>query len=905
MDCGPAALKCLLEGFGVSVSYGRLREACQTSVDGTSIDTLESLARMLGLDAEQIMLPADHVVLPGADALPAIVVVRLPTGLTHFVVLWRRYGRWVQVMDPARGRRWVTGDELTRELYVHTMSVPADSWREWAMSDGFAQPLGQRLRRLGIGEVATRRYLDGAKTDPGWRRLAALDAAVRMVGALVDGGGVKRGEEAERIVDRLVDGPERAEVDGALLAPHAVVQPAPAGADGEAQVSIKGAVLVRAGGLRGAEASPETSPDASGGSTPAALPRELRAALDEAPARPAKNLFLLLRQDGVLRWSALGAALLLAAGAAVFETVLFRWLLNAASGGLPVTLTALLLAFVAGVLLLELPLGIALRAAGQRLEQRLRGAFLKKIPRLGDRYFQSRPVSDMAERAHLVHRLRLLPGLGGQFVRTVAELAVTTAALSWLHPPSARLAVPLALAMIAIPLALRPVLGERDLRMRNHAGGLARFYLDALLGLTVIRTHRAEGSFASEHRERLHEWRDAARALLRTAVASEGLQALVGFALGAWLLVDFLIAGAGAAAASGSVLLVLYWALNLPVLGQEIAYLVQQYPAQRNITLRLVEPLGALEDDAGSAVKPPVEHGPQPSGAPASAVRRDGVAIEIDDCVVQAGGNVILTVPALRIGAGERVAVVGPSGAGKSSLVGLLLGWFRPAAGKVSVDGQPLLGDALERLRRHTAWVDPTVYLWNRPLAYNLGYGLPDPPASLAELATILDGADLREVARRLPADGSAALGEAGALVSGGEGQRVRFGRALLRPDCRLAILDEPFRGLDRQQRRTLMARARQRWADATLLCVTHDLAETLSFARVLVVDGGRIVEDGAPAALAAQAGSRYAALLAAEETVRVGLWSPEQPAGAVGHRSWRRMRLERGQLTEEGGRGT
>src|SRR6185295_16127729 len=61
MDCGPAALKCLLEGFGVSVSYGRLREACQTSVDGTSIDTLETLAQSLGLDAEQVMMPVDHL----------------------------------------------------------------------------------------------------------------------------------------------------------------------------------------------------------------------------------------------------------------------------------------------------------------------------------------------------------------------------------------------------------------------------------------------------------------------------------------------------------------------------------------------------------------------------------------------------------------------------------------------------------------------------------------------------------------------------------------------------------------------------------------------------------------------------------------------------------------------------
>ena len=93
MDCGPAALKCLLEGFGVGVSYGRLREACQTDVDGTSIDTLETVAAQLGLEAEQVMLPEDHLLLAESEALPAIVVVRTPNGSTHFVVIWRRRGQ--------------------------------------------------------------------------------------------------------------------------------------------------------------------------------------------------------------------------------------------------------------------------------------------------------------------------------------------------------------------------------------------------------------------------------------------------------------------------------------------------------------------------------------------------------------------------------------------------------------------------------------------------------------------------------------------------------------------------------------------------------------------------------------------------------------------------------------------
>ena len=104
MDCGPAALKCLLEGFCIRASYGRLREACHSDVEGTSIDTLEDVAVQLGLEAEQVMLPLDHLLMPQAEALPAIVVVTLPNGITHFLVAWRRFAGYVEVMDPGMGR---------------------------------------------------------------------------------------------------------------------------------------------------------------------------------------------------------------------------------------------------------------------------------------------------------------------------------------------------------------------------------------------------------------------------------------------------------------------------------------------------------------------------------------------------------------------------------------------------------------------------------------------------------------------------------------------------------------------------------------------------------------------------------------------------------------------------------
>ena len=92
----------------------------------------------------------------------------------------------------------------------------------------------------------------------------------------------------------------------------------------------------------------------------------------------------------------------------------------------------------------------------------------------------------------------------------------------------------------------------------------------------------------------------------------------------------------------------------------------------------------------------------------------------------------------------------------------------------------------------------------------------------------------------------------------------MRLGRAFAQRDVRLALLDEPFRGMDRDRRSALLVEARKRWRDVTLLCVTHDVGETQLFDRVLVVDDGRIVEDGHPERLAA-APSRYRELLDAE----------------------------------------
>lgn len=903
MDCGPATLKAILEGYEIDASYGRLREACQTDVDGTSIDSLEELAQQLGLDAEQIMVPRDHLLVPEARTLPAIVVTRLPNGSTHFVVLWRRHGRYLQVMDPSIGRRWVNTRDFLEEVYVHSFAVPAAAWREWAASDEFLAVLARRLDRLGVSQEAAAKLVEEALEDPSWSSIAQLDAAVRMTDSLVHAGGLRKGEQATGALEavapeaipetywsvRLAAGGKAAQAAGegqvqgqtedeveAQIADQARAEGQAEGhAEPEEELTLRGALLIRVLGRKD-----ESDGEAESG---AALSENLSAAIRSGEAKPGRALLELLRQDGFFVPSVLVSALAVAAGGLLVEALLLRSLLDA---GLRLELSAQRLGAVAAIallaftlLLLDLPVTHGLLRVGRRLEMRLRMAFLRKLPALGDRYFSSRLSSDMAERSHAIHQMRSVSPLIGEGLRAVFELVLVTAGIVWLDPGSAPWAILAAAGALAVPLLSHRSLVERDLRLRSHTGALSRFYLDGLLGLVPIRAHSAEPVVRREHESLVSEWSRAGLRLQRLVASVQGWQLFIGFSLVAVLVVSHL----ERAASAGTVLLLVYWALRLPGLGQEIAVLWSRYPWQRNVTLRLLEPLGAPSEEVeqhGRAAEPATAAtgGPIPAASGGAAVAMSGVG-------VVAGGHAILRQVDLSIAPGEHVAIVGPSGAGKSTLVGLLLGWNEPAAGELRVDGGTLDEAALELLRRWTVWVDPSVRLWNRSLVENLRYG-----ASQSDgFGPVIEEALLKEVLESLPDGMQTSLGEGGGLVSGGEGQRVRLGRGMMRSDARLVILDEPFRGLDRRDRNLLLRRCRRWWSEATVLFVTHDVRQGLDFDRVVVMEGGRVVEQGDPASLARRNG-RYRALLEAEERALEGLW---RGAG------WRRLWLEGGRLGE------
>jgi ATP-binding cassette subfamily B protein len=206
----------------------------------------------------------------------------------------------------------------------------------------------------------------------------------------------------------------------------------------------------------------------------------------------------------------------------------------------------------------------------------------------------------------------------------------------------------------------------------------------------------------------------------------------------------------------------------------------------------------------------------------------------------------------LHVRPGEKVAIVGPSGAGKSTIFHLILRFYDPTSGRISFDGVPIADADPMELRHRIALVPQETAIFATSIRENIGFGRPD--ASSAQIERAAEMAAAAEFIRRLPQGYDTPIGERGITLSGGQRQRIAIARAILR-DAPLLLLDEATSSLDAESETLVQGALARLMQNRTTLVIAHRLATVLSCDRILVLDHGKIVEEGTHDSLAANGG--------------------------------------------------
>ncbi len=247
-------------------------------------------------------------------------------------------------------------------------------------------------------------------------------------------------------------------------------------------------------------------------------------------------------------------------------------------------------------------------------------------------------------------------------------------------------------------------------------------------------------------------------------------------------------------------------------------------------------------------VKPEISAPASPRPLPEPA-RGDVVFDNVSFAYATRNGARAVEAVSFSVRAGEKVAIVGPSGAGKSTLFHLLLRFYDPTSGTITIDGMPIrLTDPTE-FRRRIALVPQDPVVFAASARDNIRFGRPE--ASDAEVESAADLAHASEFILRLPGGFDSPLGERGVTLSGGQRQRIAIARAILR-DAPLLLLDEATSALDAESETLVQTALEELMRHRTTLVIAHRLATVLSCDRILVMDQGRIVEEGTHASLVA-----------------------------------------------------